>query len=47
VLKDEARRGQEFPELKLKRLNFKVDSLFICDLGESHSCQRIVRQVHF
>jgi len=34
-------------KLKLKEYKIKVKSIFICELGESHSCQRIVKQIYF
>jgi hypothetical protein len=36
--------GQQ-PQLTFKRLKFTPHTLFICELGESHSCQRVVRKI--
>jgi hypothetical protein len=33
---------QSIPELNFERLSFEVDAVSICELGPSHSCQRII-----
>jgi len=31
------------PPLPFKAMSFRVDTIHICELGLSHSCQRVVR----
>jgi len=38
---------KDFNELKPKKYSFKVKSIFVCEIDESHSCQRIVKQIYF
>jgi len=37
----------EVPELKFEHHEFAVERIAICELGPSHSCQRIVQQIRF
>jgi len=32
-------------KLPLRRMSFAVDRIHVCELGESHTCQRIVREI--
>ena len=34
-------------KLKFKKYTFKPKSIYICELGENHSCQKIVKEIHF
>ncbi len=36
-----------FNKLKLKKYDFKPDSIYICELGKSHSCQKILKEISF
>ena len=47
VFKDKELKGRNFPGLKFKRLSFAVEKLSVCELGPSHSCQRVVQEVRF
>lgn len=38
---------EAFSKLQTKRLSFGVKSIFVCELGETHSCQRIVKKIDF
>lgn len=38
---------QQLPRLKFEQHQFDVDRIAICELGPSHSCQRIVKQILF
>jgi hypothetical protein len=39
--------SNQLPKLKSEHHSFKVDRIAICELGPSHSCQRIVEQIPF
>jgi hypothetical protein len=34
----------EIPLMKFKPMSFRVDSIHVCELGPSHSCQRIIEK---
>lgn len=36
---------RKFPGLPFRKFSFKPDNITICELGPSHSCQRIVRRI--
>ena len=36
-----------FNKLKLKKYNFRPNSIYICELGEGYSCQKIVKEISF
>jgi len=38
---------QKYSVSKVKYFKFRPKSLFICELGPSHSCQRIVKEINF
>jgi hypothetical protein len=46
VFKDSVEQ-HKLPQVKFERHSFQVDSITICELGPSHSCQRIVEQIPF
>jgi hypothetical protein len=35
----------EIPALPFKPMSFQVDTIYICELGHSHSCQRVVAKM--
>ncbi len=47
VFKDNTNTVEAFSKLQLKKYSFDVKSIFVCELGESHSCQRIVKKIDF
>lgn len=47
VFKDDKNMVKAFNELQLKKHSFDVKSIFVCELGESHSCQRIIKKIDF
>jgi len=49
VFRDDKNMIDAFNKLKLKpkKYNFEVKSIFVCELGVSHSCQRIVKEICF
>lgn len=47
VFKNQEDMIKGFDKLKFKKFKFKPQKLYICQLGQSHSCQRIIRVVSF
>lgn len=47
VFRDDKNMVKASNELQLRKFRFEAKSIFICELGESHSCQRIVKQINF
>ena len=47
VFKDDKNMVKTFNKLRSKKYGFKVKSIFVCQLGEDHSCQRIIKQIYF
>lgn len=47
VFNDDKNIVEAFNELQLKKYSFDVKSIFVCELGESHSCQRIIKKIDF
>lgn len=47
VFRDDKDIIKAFSELRLKKYTFEVKSIFVCELGENHSCQRIVKKIDF
>jgi hypothetical protein len=40
-------KGREAPDIQfdIPAMRFRVDRLYVCELGPSHSCQRIIREL--
>lgn len=47
VFKNDEDMTKGFKKLKFKKYTFKPKSIYICELGENHSCQKIVKEIHF
>ncbi|MFH1822104.1 MAG: hypothetical protein ABH830_00200 [Patescibacteria group bacterium] len=42
--REEAENG--FKKLRLNKFSFKVSSIYVCQLGTSHSCQKILKKIN-
>lgn len=47
TLNDKKNVARFFNKLKLKQYEFKPIGVYICELGEDHTCQKIVRKICF
>lgn len=47
VFQNEKDMIRGYNKLKLKKYNFKPKSIYVCELGENHSCQKIIKEIHF
>ena len=47
VFRNEKDLIESFNKLKLKKYDFKPNSIYICELGENHSCQKILKEISF